>query len=69
MKSGAPGHEERCPYCIDSDWVRRSHFRWYDAPLWVIGVSPYRCLTCYRRFYAFRGFSAQKTRSPSSIGN
>ena len=52
MESGTPGHEKKCRYCIGSDWVRRSRFCWYDAPLWLLGFCPYRCMICFRRFYA-----------------
>lgn len=53
MKSGTPGHEKRCPYCIGSDWVRRSRFCWYDVPLLLLGFRPYECMICFHRFYAF----------------
>jgi DNA-directed RNA polymerase subunit RPC12/RpoP len=53
MKSGTPDHEKRCPYCTDSDWVRRSRSCWYDVPLLLLGFRPYRCMICFRRFHAF----------------
>lgn len=44
----------RCPSCFDVDAIRRSHSRLRDVPLRLIGMRAYRCLQCYRRFYAWK---------------
>ncbi len=53
MKLAALDREKRCSFCIESDRVRRSHFRLYDASLRLLGFRPYRCMICFRRFYSF----------------
>jgi len=44
----------RCPQCRDGGDVRRSRFRWKDVFWRCMGMRPYRCLLCYRRFYTRR---------------
>jgi hypothetical protein len=53
MKKGVSKKEVLCPRCPGNDWVRRSRFQWYDPPLLLAGFHPYRCMICFRRFYAF----------------
>ena len=40
----------RCPDC-ESQTVRRSAVQSYERLLLFIGVCPYRCMNCDRRFY------------------
>ena len=44
------GHS--CPICRDR--LSYSRPRWYDLFLFVLLLRPYRCPTCYRRFYRVR---------------
>ncbi|HLJ77449.1 MAG TPA: hypothetical protein VKT75_08550 [Acidobacteriaceae bacterium] len=44
----------RCPNCKDGDEVYRSHRRKWDWPFLWMGMRPYRCLLCNKRFYARR---------------
>jgi hypothetical protein len=46
-----------CPGCavVVNEYMRRSHFRWYDGFLSPAGYRPYRCLACNERFYLFIG--------------
>lgn len=43
-----------CPRCPGNDWVRRKRVCWYDSFLLLLGLCPYECLICFRRFYASR---------------
>jgi len=43
-----------CPRCREADAIRRSHHRMQDWLFAVIGLKPYRCLNCDRRFYSWR---------------
>lgn len=38
--------------------------RLQDVPWLMLLFRPYRCMSCYRRFYKFYGFGAQQTRTP-----
>ena len=38
--------------------VRVSHRRWYEYPLSLIGLAPFRCMACQRRF--FHPYSGQQ---------
>jgi hypothetical protein len=42
-----------CRRCRTAD-IRPSHRRWYDHALGLVGLLPYRCLSCESRFYRFR---------------
>jgi hypothetical protein len=55
MRFVGQGAKVRCPFCIESDWVRPSLLRWYDLLPWVVGIKPYRCMQCFRRFRIFDG--------------
>jgi hypothetical protein len=44
----------QCPGCFAGDTLRRSRGRWGDIPFRLIGMRPYRCSLCYRRFYAWK---------------
>jgi len=41
-----------CPSC-GSDNVHRSRRKWYERPISLIGIRPYRCYHCDRRFFSF----------------
>ncbi len=43
----------QCPECL-SQRTRPEPCRWYEAPLQLILVQPYRCRHCERRFLRFR---------------
>jgi hypothetical protein len=40
----------RCPSCI-CPLAYRSRYRWYEVPLWLLRLRPFRCSHCYRRFW------------------
>jgi hypothetical protein len=39
-----------CSHCRCSQ-VRFSHRRWYEYPLGLLHIMPFRCMACERRFY------------------
>jgi hypothetical protein len=43
-----------CPGCYEREEVHRSHLKFWDVPFLLIGMRPYRCLLCYRRFYTWK---------------
>ena len=43
----------QCPSCLVADDLRRSHMRWHDWPLRLMGLRPYRCLACNTRFHTW----------------
>ncbi len=43
-----------CPLCR-TPTTHRSKARFYDFPLLLIFLRPYRCMSCYKRFYKFAG--------------
>lgn len=49
-----------CPTCL-TPTTHRSRVRFRDLPLLLFLFRPYRCMSCYRRFYKFYGFGAQDT--------
>lgn len=53
--SGIAGRERitktpGCTICGSTD-IRRSRFRWYEAPLRMFTARPYRCDDCDARFW------------------
>jgi hypothetical protein len=40
-----------CPAC-GSTKVHRSHRKWYERPMKLIGVRPFRCHSCQHRFFS-----------------
>lgn len=51
----APGHRSVCPDCGGSN-IRKSRRK---GPVefvlrWIFNISPYRCMSCNRRYYRFR---------------
>jgi hypothetical protein len=42
-----------CPHCL-AQRTRPEPHRWYEAPLWLLFVQPYRCRRCDHRFLRFR---------------
>ena len=40
-----------CPSC-GSKRVHRSHRKWYELPMKLIGIRPYRCHECRKRFFS-----------------
>jgi hypothetical protein len=50
----------RCPGCFANEELHRSHLRWWDIPLRLLGMRPYRCLSCNRRFYAWKHTAAHE---------
>jgi hypothetical protein len=54
MKKGVSKKEVLCPWCPGNDWVRPSRLCWHELLFLAIGFRPYRCMICFRRFYAFR---------------
>ncbi|MBS0210041.1 MAG: hypothetical protein JSS27_13920 [Planctomycetes bacterium] len=40
-----------CPTCSYSE-VRRSRPRWFELPLMILFLQPFRCVCCQRRFWA-----------------
>ena len=51
-----------CPTCL-TPTNHRSRVRLYDLPLLLAFFRPYRCMSCYRRFYKFSGFGTQQRRT------
>ncbi len=43
-----------CPRC-DSPLVRPDPFRWYERPLALLLLHPFRCRRCGTRFIRFAG--------------
>jgi DNA-directed RNA polymerase subunit RPC12/RpoP len=43
-----------CPHC-NSHVVRPEPFRWYEWPLALLFLHPYRCRRCGSRFIGFAG--------------
>jgi transposase-like protein len=43
-----------CPLCR-TPTTHRSRPRFYDLLLLLILLRPYRCMSCYKRFYKFAG--------------
>jgi hypothetical protein len=43
----------QCPHCL-AHRIRLEPHRWYEAPLWLLFVQPYRCRRCGCRFLRFR---------------
>jgi len=39
----------RCPRCQGCE-IARSRRRWYEEPLGLVGLRPFRCRSCYCRF-------------------
>jgi hypothetical protein len=48
-----------CPMCL-SPTSHRSRVRLYELPLLLFFFRPYRCMSCYRRFYKFSGLGASQ---------
>ena len=46
--------KEWCPYC-SSPYMRRSHRYFFEKPLSIFGLWPYRCLHCKARFLKMLG--------------
>ncbi len=44
----------KCPACHEAEVIHRSHLRLRDIPFLLIGMRPYRCLLCYRRFHTWK---------------
>jgi hypothetical protein len=42
----------QCPSCESPD-VRRSRRRWFERPISVFGLFPFRCSACRARFFHF----------------
>jgi hypothetical protein len=40
----------QCPSCLSRN-CRRSRFRWYDWGIAMLLQQPFRCHTCFHRFY------------------
>ena len=53
----------RCPGCIAADEFQRSHLRWWDIPLRLMGMHSYGCFSCNRRFYAWKHTAAHESRA------
>lgn len=43
-----------CPRCFDIDCVTRSNWRWWERPIAILLVRPYRCQECGTRFWRVR---------------
>jgi hypothetical protein len=43
-----------CPVRGDSEGLRPSRFRLLDLPLRIVGLRPWRCQDCQRRFHGYR---------------
>ncbi len=50
-----------CPACGSKD-VHRSHRHWWERPMVLIGIRPYRCSDCRHRFFSgtVRRYEASK---------
>jgi hypothetical protein len=46
--------KEWCPYCL-TPYMRRSHRYFFEKPLSIFGLWPYRCLHCKARFLKMLG--------------
>jgi hypothetical protein len=46
--------KEWCPYCSNTH-MRRSHRHFFEKPLSIFGLWPYRCLHCKARFLKMLG--------------
>jgi hypothetical protein len=53
-----------CPHC-GSKKVHRSRRRWYEYPMRLIGIRPYRCHQCCERF--FTGKPKQRQDEPAPV--
>jgi hypothetical protein len=49
-----------CPHCRSTETARSHRHRGVERfLLGIVGVLPYRCLSCDARFYAFTRFAAR----------
>jgi transposase-like protein len=56
--------KEWCPYC-SSPYMRRSHRYFFEKPLSIFGLWPYRCLRCKARFQKTLGRHFDNASSPT----
>jgi hypothetical protein len=52
-RSLPPASGRACPFCPECDWARRDRYCWYDAVFLLLCMRPFRCLSCWSRFYVF----------------
>jgi hypothetical protein len=43
----------QCPFCLECCWSHRDRYPWYEAFTSVLCLRPFRCLSCWSRFYVF----------------
>src|ERR1041384_8684963 len=59
--------KESCPYCSTMK-MRRSHRNFFEKPLSIFGLWPYRCLHCKARFLKILGRYFYNGHHPASGG-